>query len=514
MTAHETAPGPPPRPRDAPLRPRLALGCVVLGGLAVPLAAPPTDLSPLAFFAPAALWLALRGRSPRDGALLGLAGGLAANLVGFRWAIGLLEDFAHLPLPACLLLWLLLALGQSVGWAAAGLAVAWLEPRGVAARWSLPCALVIAEWAVPSIFPWTLALTQHRVSSFVQIAEVTGTAGPALVLAFGGALIAECAVTRRLRPAIAAVAIVAATTGLGVARIAQLQAATPSRPRVLVGIAQPNVGILDKHDPRQFAKHLRNLQDLTTRLEAQRAELVVWPESAYPYSLPTSIHRDGERGMPRVRRRGRVPVLFGAMSRSPDRRQRFNSAFLVAEDGAVSGPIHKHHLLVFGETVPLYRQLPFLRRAFPRAEGFTPGPGPGVLVSGRVRAGIFNCYEDILSDFGREMAAERPNLLVNLTNDAWFGDTAEPHLHNALATFRAIELRRELVRAVNTGVSSHIDVTGRIVQRTGTFERTTLLAEVRLWEGETVYARFGDWLAWACLAALVGAWAVARARRT
>jgi apolipoprotein N-acyltransferase len=485
----------------------------VLGGFSVPLAAPPTDLAPLAFLAPAALWLALRGRSPRDGALLGLVGGLAANLVGFRWAVGLLEDFAALPLPLCLLLWVLLALGQSLGWAAVGLAVAWLERRGVAARWSLPCALVVAEWAVPSIFPWTLALTQHRVLPLVQIAEVAGTAGPTLVVAFAGTLLAEAAVTRRLRPAIAALAIVGATAGLGVARIAQLEAAARSRPAVRVGIAQPSVGILDKHDPRQFAAHLRNLQELTMRLEAQRAELVVWPESSYPYTLPTSIHRDGERGMPRVRRRGRVPILFGAMSRSPDRRQRFNSAFLVAEDGAIGAPVHKHHLLVFGETVPLYRQLPFLQRAFPRAEGFTPGPGPGVLVSGRIRAGVFNCYEDILSDFGRAMAAERPNVLVNVTNDAWFGDTAEPHLHNALAIFRAIELRRELVRAVNTGVSSHIDVTGRIVRRTGTFERTTLLAEVRLWEGETFYARFGDWLAWSCLAALVGAWALARSRR-
>lgn len=504
---------PPAPPPGRLLSGRAALGAVVLGGISVPLAAPPTDLAPLALLAPAGLWLALRGKSPRDGALLGLAGGLAANLVGFRWAVGLLQDFANLPLPVCVLLWLLLALGQSVGWVATGTAVAWLERRGVAVRWSLPAALVVSEWAVPSIFPWTLALTQHRVLPLVQLAEVTGTAGPALVLTTTGVLLAEAALTRRPRLAIVAAAIVAATAGLGALRIAQLESARDSRPGLRVGLAQPNVAIFDKHDPQQFGKHLRNLQELTMRLEAQGAELVVWPESSYPYALSTDQRRDGERGMPRVRRRGAVPILFGAMSRSPDRRKRFNSAFLLAEDGALTGPVHKHQLLVFGEYVPLYHELPWLARAFPRAEGFTPGPGPGVLVSGRVRAGVFNCYEDILSDFGRAMAARRPNLLVNVTNDAWFGDTAEPHLHNALATFRAIELRRELVRAVNTGVSSHIDVTGRIVARTGTFARTTLVANVHLWEGETFYARFGEWLSWTCLAALGAAWALTRRAR-
>lgn len=494
------------------LSPRAALVCVVLAGLCVPLAAPPTNLAPLALGASGGLWLALRGRRPRDGALLGLLGGMSANLVGFRWAVGLLQDFAALPLPACILLWLLLALGQSVGWAATGYAVAWLEPRGVAARLSLPLALVISEWCVPSIFPWTLALTQHRVLPLVQLAEVTGTAGPALVVAVAGTLLAEAAVTRRLRPAIVAVAIVAATAGLGFARLRQLEAAAKERPVVRVGLAQPNIGIFDKHDPHQFPAHLRNLQDLTTILEARGADLVVWPESAYPYTLSTAARQDGVRGMPKVRRRGRVPVLFGAMSRSPDRRHRYNSAFLVDAEGAISGPIHKHHLLVFGEYVPLYHELPWLRRAFPRAEGFTPGPGPGVLVSGRVRAGLFNCYEDILSGFGRAMSAERPNLLVNVTNDAWFGDTAEPHLHNALATFRAIELRRDMVRAVNTGVTSHIDVTGRIVQQTRAFERTTVLARVHLWEGRTFYARFGDWVPIACLLGLGVAFAFARAR--
>ena len=199
-------------PRGAPRRNWRVLLLTALAGVCVPLAAPPFDLAPLAFVSPALLWFVLRGRRPRDGLLLGLTAGLCANLVGFRWTVGLLQDFASLPLALCVLLWLLLALAQSLGWAATGFVVAWLEHRrGIAPRWTLPAALVVAEWAVPSVFPWTLALTQHRVLPLVQIAEWTGTAGPALVVAAAGTLLGEAVTVRRLRPALVAVALVGMT---------------------------------------------------------------------------------------------------------------------------------------------------------------------------------------------------------------------------------------------------------------------------------------------------------------
>jgi apolipoprotein N-acyltransferase len=126
------------------------------------------------------------------------------------------------------------------------------------------------------------------------------------------------------------------------------------------------------------------------------------------------------------------------------------------------------------------------------------------------------CYEDILTDFGRKLAALHPHLLVNITNDAWFGDTAEPWEHLQLAVFRAIELRTDLVRSVNTGVSALVDAAGRVYARTYAVDpkkdpRPTdgLLGQVRLVEGgHTVYAATGDLFGWLCIAATVLGWLV------
>ncbi|MBI2894271.1 MAG: apolipoprotein N-acyltransferase [Deltaproteobacteria bacterium] len=486
-----------------PLQARHALPLAVVAGACIPLAAPVANLEPLGFLAPAALYLAIVGQTPRRAFLAGFGAGCAANLGGFYWVVGLLEDFAHLPWALCVLLYVLLCLAGAFGWALASLATALLVRRGALPSVTLPAALVVGEWAVPSVFPWTMAVTQHRFLPLIQIAEWTGAFGVTLVIAIAGTLLGKAILERRPRLAAVAVGVVLAPAAVGLWRLGAIEAARDSAPGVRVGLVQPNIGIFDKHDPRLFGKNLAVLHDLTRRLEERGVELVVWPESAYPYSLSTQARRDGDGGLPRVRPDGRVPIIFGSLTRSPDGERRHNSALALDAAGNLSEPVHKNVLLVFGEYVPFYRQLPFLQAAFPRAEGFAPGERPGVLALGPVRAGVLNCYEDILPEFGRELAARGPNLLVNVTNDAWFGDTSEPWLHQALAVFRAVELRRDLVRAVNTGVSGFIDATGKIAKHTRTFRKATIDGDVRLLEGETAYARMGDVVPWACLALLV-----------
>jgi len=120
------------------------------------------------------------------------------------------------------------------------------------------------------------------------------------------------------------------------------------------------------------------------------------------------------------------------------------------------------------------------------------------------RLGVLICYEDILPGFVRRVVRDtRPHLLVNLTNDAWVGDTPEPWIHLALAKLRAVEHRRYLVRATNTGVSAVIDPAGRVVTRSGAFTRENLRAEVAMLEDTTPYALWGDWPSWIALAAVL-----------
>lgn len=122
---------------------------------------------------------------------------------------------------------------------------------------------------------------------------------------------------------------------------------------------------------------------------------------------------------------------------------------------------------------------------------------------GAARLAVLICYEDILPGFVRSVVRQtRPNLLVDITNDAWFGDTAAPHIHLALSTLRAIEHRRFLARATNSGVSAVVDPLGRVVVRGGTFRSETLHANVALLADDTLYARLGDWPALLCLLAI------------
>jgi apolipoprotein N-acyltransferase len=119
-----------------------------------------------------------------------------------------------------------------------------------------------------------------------------------------------------------------------------------------------------------------------------------------------------------------------------------------------------------------------------------------------VRAGVLNCYEDILPDLVRRLARRRPNLLVNVTNDAWFGDSSEPYQHAALARLRAVEHRVDLVRATNSGVSTVVAATGVELAATSTFRETTVVQRVRLLEAGTVYTAAGDLWAWIVAAAI------------
>lgn len=197
-----------------------------------------------------------------------------------------------------------------------------------------------------------------------------------------------------------------------------------------------------------------------------------------------------------------TPLIFGAITESdrPDHageRDTYNTALLVDATGRVQGRYDKNYLLLFGEYMPFEQYFPFLRRYFPEAGAFRPGTEVEVFALGPMRMGIMVCYEDILPAFTRRLAGKDPNLLVNITNDAWFGKTAEPSLHLLLATFRSIENRLTMVRSTNTGISAFIDPLGRITQSTAIERPETLVEDVPLLQIDTIYRRHGPLFAYA-----------------
>ncbi|MCA9539632.1 MAG: apolipoprotein N-acyltransferase [Myxococcales bacterium] len=293
---------------------------------------------------------------------------------------------------------------------------------------------------------------------------------------------------------------------------------------------------LDKARNRIETRFYRQLQTVSQRAQG----LGFWHTTADDFSRLFTIAEayravtaeDVQRGTSRRDRSAPIrgfhtPLLFGATSTEPAPTPRwegdmnvtpYNSAWLLDGDGTVAGRYDKVYLLVFGEYVPFARYIPWIYKLIPAAGALEPGRELKVIETDLfkvkpLRLGVLICYEGILAGFTRELAEGRPHVLINLTNDDWFGKTAERYLHFALTVPRSIEHRLAFVRSTLTGVSAFVDPVGRIRKQTRPVEPETLVDEVPLLQSATVYQIIGDAFAWACLALMLGFYGWGRWRR-
>ncbi len=218
-----------------------------------------------------------------------------------------------------------------------------------------------------------------------------------------------------------------------------------------------------------------------------------------------------------------TPLLLGGLTwEAPapgkNRRQLYNTALMLDGRGRILGTYDKVYLLAFGEYMPFGDTFPGLYDAFPQAGRFSAGSEVKTFDWRGHKLGIMICYEDIMVDFTGKLADLDPNIIINVTNDAWFGRTSEPWLHLALAAFRAVENRLTLVRATNTGISAFIDPTGRLNGATDMDYAEVLVADVPMMQGGTLYGAVGNLFAYLLLAGLIahigyGYWRARRARQ-
>jgi apolipoprotein N-acyltransferase len=483
-----------------------------LGGLFVAMSAPPfpSALLVCVFLGLALFAVSLEGAPPRRAALRGFFFGFAANLLVFRFVIGTITDFTDLPWIAAFTALVLLAAGQAIPWVVAAIAHVLIRRRAPLAL-SLAAGAALAL-AVPQLFVWTIGAPLGRAPIAMQFAEVIGERGVAVLVAATAGLLATAwleAGRRRWAFAGGALAIPFALIAYGLARAPSVDAAAEGAPHVRVGLVQHAVAPKVRWEPSAFPAIQQKLWRLTKIAEREGASLVIWPEAAYPWTLPSTPIRDV--GPTRIRPPGATAeILTGVLTEAPappgaepGTKWSYNGATLVGVDGTTQPVAAKMALLAFGEYVPLGDTIPWLRRTFARGGGLVPGKEVALLETRgkgpKVRAGVLNCYEDTLPGAARRVTAAGPNLLVNVTNDAWFGHGAEPELHLLEAIPRAIETRRALVRAVNTGVTAWIDPLGRVVARAPREQEAVLTAYVPLMEGgKTPYERVGD-LGWVAI---------------
>ncbi|WP_027722407.1 apolipoprotein N-acyltransferase [Maridesulfovibrio zosterae] len=253
-----------------------------------------------------------------------------------------------------------------------------------------------------------------------------------------------------------------------------------------IGIVQGNIDQAKKWDSKYRKATLDKYIKLSEQL-TDKADLIIWPETAMPFYIQDpSIMR---ARLFNFATRTNTAVLTGApgyILHGPKSFSLYNRAFLIKPETITLDWYDKSHLVPFGEYVPLKDYLP-LDKLVQGAGDFIPGDDPSPLESGNLAIGMLICYEGVFPELAQERVEKGANLLINISNDAWYGNTSAPLQHLALVSLRAVEQGRYLIRGTNTGISGCIDPLGQVHDTTGLFVDAAVLTNPQLISGETFF---------------------------
>ncbi len=488
--------------------PRRDYWLAAFAGLLLALSFPKPGFSILAWCALVPLMLACGNKSPQKAFKLGFVTGLVAYAGILYWINIVVTTYGKLPWIVSLSVFMLLVayLALYLG------ALAWLvrlgEKAGIAPLVSFPVLWVGLEYLRSFLltgFPWaSLGHSQYRTLPLIQIVDITGVYGLSFLIALANIvlyLIIRAVVKKEpeaypTRGLIVLLLLLVLVLFYGSSRLSSSDEGKPLK----VALVQGNIEQDIKWDPAFQETTVAAYERLSREACATGVDLLVWPESAAPFFFQSDA-----KFTPRIRALARAvnsPMVVGspAYERECDTVRYYNSAFLLSPSGEILGRSDKIHLVPFGEYVPLAQLFPFVHKMVAGIGDFSAGAKPLPLNTGKGQIGVLICFEGIFPDLAREYVREGSRLLVNITNDAWFGRSSAPYQHLSMIVFRAVENRVPVVRAANTGITSIIDSKGHIRAMTPLFKETFLTGEVRLGEGGTFYGRFGDIFAWLCLA--------------
>jgi apolipoprotein N-acyltransferase len=495
----------------------------ITAALLLTAAFPKIGLDWLAWVALAPLLWALNSVSPGEAFRRGIIFGIAHFLSLLYWLVPTMVKYGHLPLYLSIAILFLFATILSlvfVGPMTWGFALAGQTPARALVLF--PVFWVAADFLRSFLFtgfPWELlGYSQYRRLHLIQIVDIVGVYGLSGLVAFTNAalLLGYLAVTGRpwcgkpvrgrfaLAGAAAAIAMVGLTWIYGEVRIAQVDRMAAEAPKARVAVIQGNIEQAQKWDPAfqkaAIAKYLR----LSLSTLGKRPELIVWPESAAPFYFlaegpPTRMVMQGIA-------EAATYFLIGApaFEMRGEKADYYNSAYLVGPRTEVLGRYDKAHLVPYGEYTPFKEYLPFLGKIVEHVGDFKPGEKGKTLEWMGRKLGIQICYEIIFPELSRAQVQNGARLLITITNDAWYEKTAGPYQHFSLAVLRAVENRRVVARAANTGISGFIDPAGRPLDLTPLMEEAAVVRELPLPDTLTLYTRWGDVWAWVCLIVSAG----------
>lgn len=496
------------------------LGLAAASGLALGAAFLPAFPGVLAWIAFVPLLLALERRvaegGPRSWFTLGYTGGAAFFLVGTHW-IALLNDVALTIGWLKYVGWVAGALYLALFWGFATLLAGLLARRsGLPARWTFVPALVLIEslrGAGDLGFPWFQpGYTQHAVLPVLQLASIGGVTLVTAWLLLVNA--AACGAWRARTPRAFALAALVLGLPIGLGAVLLRARTEPTGPRI--ALVQGNIPGEKKWSGNHTVEIFQEFFRLSRSVADDAPALVIWPETA----TGTYVRRMVDQSVAVAKLAAEVgaPVYMGFAhyTFAPDGKPVvWNSAGGWNPDGSLTEVYSKRHLVPFGERVPFQRWFPALGKWDLGQAEWQPGAGPVLYPGpGGRPMSMLICFESIFPELARADVRAGSRLLVNITNDEWFGNGAALVQHAAMAPFRAVENRVPIARCANTGLTEMIDAYGVVTAVLPVFEPRVLVAPLPAPGGLTPWTRFGDWCARLALVwAAVVLWAPWRVRR-
>jgi apolipoprotein N-acyltransferase len=490
-----------------------------LSGLLLTGAFPKIGLDWLAWFALVPLLYALKDQTVGAGFRLGFITGLVHFLTLLYWLVPVMRTYGYLPAYLSVAILFLFAAFLALFMASFAAALPKIGNKPGRCLVIIPLLWVALEYLrsfIFSGFPWELlGYSQFNRLQLIQISDILGVYGlSALIIFVNGAVFftllyftkrrwLNADITKRLvTGAMAALILgIALSWSYGHWRLKTINQLIEVSPKTRIGVIQGNIDQAVKWDPAFQLDTVKKYNRLSSSLINQRPDLIVWPESATPFyflydAKPTEMVFEGIR-------QTATDYLIGSPSfvQSKDRVRYFNSAYLISPLTKNISKYDKTHLVPFGEYVPLKKWLPFLGKMVAQVGDFKAGLEGKTLLWKTEQIGVQICYEIIFPGLSRAMTKNNASLLINITNDAWFGKTSGPYQHFSMTVFRAIENRRTLVRSANTGISGFIDPAGRVLASTPLLQDVALVQSIPLMEITSVYTRIGDLFARLCFAA-------------
>lgn len=497
----------------SPLKPVAAGVLAVLAGALLILPFRLEAFYPVAWFALVPLLIAIRGQTLINASGLGWLAGTTAHLIGVYWLVGTMVRFGGINPGISLVLFLFIAAALGTIYIpfvlACRLLPAVLLDGSLRGALFIAAAFTAAEYIFPSVFPWRIGYSQIRIPDLVQIADITGVYGVTFIAALSSAVLYQLIIAVRMKTnrypwpaAVVLLILLAGSLGYGGVRLETVRKTVAGAKKIRVALLQPNVPFDEKFDPELANQHNRELFQMSVQAAARHADLVIWPETGYrspilggskrldiPVSIPAGTY---------------LYIGANVYDKVAGGYNAHNSVLAVAADGSIVGRYDKHHLFPFGEYLPLSDVFPILKKYSGPISNFTAGTGPPVQkFPNGIIVGPLICYEDIFPGLSRRAVNDGARLLVNQTNDAWFGHTAAPYQHLQLARFRTIENRLSMIRATNSGVTAVVSPTGKLTRQLPTFRRGMIVTDIALPEIKTFYTAYGDVFAVLCLVSVV-----------